>query len=549
MAAHRYWRLWCVENFGNAFAGNMAASSIELRVNSGGSNLSVTGNGTPSASAVGAAGFEADKAFDANTATYWYSGSVALPTWIKWDFGAGNAQDINHLTIINGTSPVSSQMIKRWTLQFSDDDVNWTPWMYSTTNNTSAQTNTPTSWAWSSDMVPSATVAATAPMLTFYARTGARAETMTVSAPTVVVRGGPKIEATAPMPTLNAFFGNRFELTLPSPEVLVEVDASTGNRLEVALPMPAIGATAGPRASAALPMPTLQMTGTTTILIEVSAALPMPTAAVQISRRGQITASSTLPMPTLLARGGAQARNTMSAPTLVMSGKTGSVISVQDALPMPTAAISVTSQPYVSAVIEAALPMLVPGPYTRIISMLPMPQLAIDGRTVVAVTYETYAVNLKPKARFREEPVNEVTRYTNYPFEQIVTYQGNTYGVGPTGLFLLGGSTDYASPTPTAIPWAWKTALSDNDKPQLKTPLSVYFSGRVGAAATVTLYAGESGNNAYTYTTPRDANPQSYRQKFGRGLKTRYMALGMSGTTALEIDKIDLEVSTLQRKL
>ena len=226
-----------------------------------------------------------------------------------------------------------------------------------------------------------------------------------------------------------------------------------------------------------------------------------------------------------------------------MAGATGSVGRLAVTLPMITAELSGTAQAY--AIIDAVLPMLVAGPYGRITAMLPMMQASLSGRTVIAVTYEAYAVNLKPKARYREELVNEVTRYTNYPFNQVIRFQNQYLGIADNGVYLIGGATDNAA----AIPWAWKTALTDNKAPQLKRPVSAYFSGRVGQAATVTLYTGESGSNAYSYSTPRDATPQNYRQKFGLGVRTRYYALGMAGTAALELDKINMEVAQLSRKL
>lgn len=174
-----------------------------------------------------------------------------------------------------------------------------------------------------------------------------------------------------------------------------------------------------------------------------------------------------------------------------------------------------------------------------------MARAEISIRSVVTVTYEAYAVNLKHNPKPRIEPVDEVTRYTNYPFNQIVRYKNQYYGIANGGIYLIGGNTDSG----TAIPWAWKTALEDNNTLEKKTVRSAYFSGRVGPDAEITVYTGESGQNAYTYTTPRDASPQNYRKVFGRGIKGRYYAVGVTGDTTLDLDGWDLEVDKHARKI
>jgi len=168
-----------------------------------------------------------------------------------------------------------------------------------------------------------------------------------------------------------------------------------------------------------------------------------------------------------------------------------------------------------------------------------------SGHTVVAVTYEAYSVNLKHTS---EKPIDEVTRHTNLPFDQIVRWGNSYYGAGATGLFLLGGTTDYAA-VATAIPWTFKTAMTDDETPVKKTVRAVRFAGRVGPSATVTIYPGEPGSTPYTYTTPRDATAQNYRQVLGRGIKARYYALGMAGDGVFELDTFEPEVDKLTRKL
>ena len=82
-----------------------------------------------------------------------------------------------------------------------------------------------------------------------------------------------------------------------------------------------------------------------------------------------------------------------------------------------------------------------------------------------------------------------------------------------------------------------------------KTAVSAYLGARFGPAATVSLYAGEKDPHAYHYSTPRDARAQNHRQRFGRGIKERYLSIGVSGTDALELDSIEFEIATMTRRL
>lgn len=173
--------------------------------------------------------------------------------------------------------------------------------------------------------------------------------------------------------------------------------------------------------------------------------------------------------------------------------------------------------------------------------------LTATGGNVIVATYEAYALNLKHDPALRD-PVDELTRYTNFPFMAIVRFRGAYLGVGTAGVYELGGTTDYAA-TPTEIPWAWRTAITDFGAAHKKSVESVYFGGRMPPAATVTAYIGESGSSAYSFTTPRGAYAQNYRQKLGRGIKTRYIAIGATGEGALTVDDLKSNIAQLARSI
>jgi hypothetical protein len=191
--------------------------------------------------------------------------------------------------------------------------------------------------------------------------------------------------------------------------------------------------------------------------------------------------------------------------------------------------------------IDAVLPAITTGNHGSIWALLPGITATLVGTATVTATYEAYALNLKHNA----EGPDELTRYTNYPFDRIVRYKNSYFGMNSTGLYLLEGTTDDG----TAIAFDVKTHKTDFGSPQKKTVEYAYFGGRMGAAATVTLHVGETSSEAYAYTTPRGATAQNYRQPFGRGIKNRYYALEAAGSGDLTIDSITLNVATLARKV
>lgn len=133
MAAHRYWRLFITVNNGDSLT---AVDELDLRASGGGSRLSVTGNGTATASSTypgGGGNYAPSGAFDGvafstnPSPNAWFSNTTGTPWWLKWDFGAGNAQDINWMGLTNvPLAPNVVNAVKRAVLQWSDDDAAWT---------------------------------------------------------------------------------------------------------------------------------------------------------------------------------------------------------------------------------------------------------------------------------------------------------------------------------------------------------------------------------------------------------------------------------------
>lgn len=252
-------------------------------------------------------------------------------------------------------------------------------------------------------------------------------------------------------------------------------------------------------------------------------------------------------MGALVGYGGALISITTPMGTLQSSFNGGAVMRGAITAPLFDLSATLTRNGKLSA--DLLSPMLQRAGVLQAWLIAPGATLTAIGTAVVAVSYEAYALNLKHNPTPGVEPVDELTRYTNYPFDRIVRYKNSYFGMNNTGLYLLEGTTDFATPTPTEVPWSYKTALMDMKSVQLKNVSMAYFGGRMGPAATVSVYVGEASTSSYAYTTPRDATAQNYRQPLGKGLKSRYYAFGASGTGELTLDTLSLDVAVLARKV
>ncbi|MDP2323537.1 MAG: hypothetical protein Q8N51_05850 [Gammaproteobacteria bacterium] len=367
--------------------------------------------------------------------------------------------------------------------------------------------------------------------------------------PSLVLRafGGACGAATLPVLTVEAAGGGSAEMLLPSVLCSAVGHESTGEQAgHVILPMFALSAySAG---SAEVTLPTLLGAGAGVVenIGIAEMALPAITCESTGSAGGVGSASLTLADAySLIGYSGAVISVTLTGGyAFTATGRAGSVCAARITLPM-FELVAAGTQTFGHA--DMVLPALTMTPTGRAWLALPSLALVAVGTATVTATYEAYAINLKHSA---EDATDEVTRYTNFPFTHIVRYQNSYFGANSTGLYLLEGTTDHAT-TPTAIPWAFRTAVTDFGYPEFKTVESACIGGRLGAAETLTLYAGEGKQTqAYAYTTPRGELAQNYRQKFGKGIRNhRYYALGANGSGELAIDTIGFNVVKLSRRI
>lgn len=362
----------------------------------------------------------------------------------------------------------------------------------------------------------------------------------------LAVYTGAQSVMTAPMQALTATLGSQITIAAPMQTVrVVAHDASNDNALRVTAPMQSVTMRGGMAASLTGPSPSVDADLTGTALLSASLRAPLPTVSMTATVSAMLRAALSGPGPSVQSFTGARIALVGPMGAALAAGQGGAVGSVTATCPVFDLTVEMTRQANAQFDLTAPSPTMGEG-RLRAAMAAPSAQLAFTGYAVVAVTYEAYALNLKHAG----ESVNdELTRYTNFPFTAIVRFRGAYYGVGAAGLYRLTGTTDFADPTPTAIPWAWKTGVGDFGSTSKKTISAVYFGGRMPAAATVTLYAGEDAGTAYSHTNPRGSDGQNYRQKFGKGVKDRYYAVGASGTGALTLDNLEFDIAQLTRRI
>jgi len=373
---------------------------------------------------------------------------------------------------------------------------------------------------------------------------------LTAPKATLSAYGGGIAHISAPIPAIFASGGSFAALTAPSPQLTSIGHNSYGEQAAfLTAPSPTLIITAGANSKLTAPKATFSAAGTVTIWGAADLTTPNPTLASTGTVSGMASASLTPSRPNLVGYGGAVCSVTLTGKATVQStGTTGSIGVAQITAPLFELTSTATAQNHGSANLLCPSPAL--GGQAQAWLAPPTATLTSIGTAVVTASYEAYAINLlrsvdrNPNNNY-VAPLDEVTRYTNYPFTHVVRYQGSYYGANSTGLYLLEGTTDDG----TAIPFAVKTAVTDFKTPNKKTLASAYFSGRFGPASTISLHEGEKTPNTYSFTTPRGTLAQNHRQKFGKGTKGRYFALSVSGTGTCELDGIEPEVHQLTRRI
>ena len=354
-------------------------------------------------------------------------------------------------------------------------------------------------------------------------------------------------ELTSPKGVLKSFPGARATLTAPMGTLRSVSHDSTGERaFNGVSPMGQLVARTGATARMQAPMGVL--VASVTVPISVRAELTGPSGSLVSSSTVGVMVRADLRLSragTLVATTGAQAKMTGPMGALQAIATAGVLVRFAGSVPMGELNAMIAAGVVVRA--ELLSPMIRPTARAAAQLVAPMGRLTAMATAVVAVVYEAYAVNLKPGPKMP----NQVTRYTAYPFNQIVRFQGRYIGVADDGLYELGGDTDYDATTPAGPAWAWYTGETDFNSPQKKNVREAMFAGRLGPSATASVSVREAVAQTYDATIVRGSSAQNHRIKYGRGLSARYWSFGWSdpdGGTC-EPDAIEFEAAELGRKL
>lgn len=349
---------------------------------------------------------------------------------------------------------------------------------------------------------------------------------------------------TAPRATLAAFGGARIDVVAPMIELSALGSLSTYG-VKAQAPMARVAGFGGLSCSLTAPKPTLLAVGTAWVKGGAAIEAPAPTLTATGTVSAVASSATLAPMAKVIGYFGAVASIEVAGKIVVAaSGTAGATGGATIKAPLYELTASGAAQNYGIAILAAPSARMAASGAAWILA--PGAQLTAIGTAVVAVSYEAYALNLKHS---NPDSPDELTRYTNYPFDKILRYENSYFGVNATGLYLLEGSTDFADPTPTKVPWAFKTGMTDFDMPNLKTVNWAYFGGRMAPAATVSIHFGDTGEQSYAYATPRGASAQNYRQPFGRGIKSRYYAFEAEGSGELSLDSMMFDIAKLARKV
>lgn len=182
-------------------------------------------------------------------------------------------------------------------------------------------------------------------------------------------------------------------------------------------------------------------------------------------------------------------------------------------------------------------PALVAAPTGEAWLVGPSLQIYALGGEVVATSYEAYSINLKTGA---------VTRYTNFPFDNVLRFGDKFFGVKADGVFELTGDTDDGQPISATI----TTFFTDFASANFKRVPWVYVVGRLGGSLGVTV--APAGGTPYTYPSAGAYTGQTltHRARVGRGIKaTRYSFSFDNNGHAFELDRVEAVVDVLTRAM
>ena len=339
-------------------------------------------------------------------------------------------------------------------------------------------------------------------------------------------------------------------LMLPGYSLLANGSVSSVGKAELTTSFSAVGYT-GASAKLLAPVYAINAVGSVQNMARAMLVAPSPVlvASGQVSSVGKAALTLTGKVTLKSSTGWRAAALTFSGGyTLNSTGIQDSLAHARLTAPQMTLLADAITETVARA--DLLLPMIRSSAPTTAVLTIPTYQIRFTASGDIALEYEAYSLTLShaidTPIQSTEVSIDAMTRYTRYPFTQIVRLGSSYYGAAADGLYLLEGDTDNGLP----IEWDFELTQNDFQQANLKRIVSAVVGGRIPPLTNFTLKIGERADESYSYNNAHDATVQNYRQRFGRGVRARYLSVGMNCAQGsdFEIDTLSMEVETLSRK-
>lgn len=168
--------------------------------------------------------------------------------------------------------------------------------------------------------------------------------------------------------------------------------------------------------------------------------------------------------------------------------------------------------------------------------LLPAMWGSFSGEENLAAGLDAWAINTR---------TNAVTSYPAYPANSLARYNGTYLAAGPSGLILLDSSDALESGTG----WRIRTGQLDDKRATLKRLTELLLALRYDGPVNVRIWRDDE--TYYDYALPnRRANVlHQVRAKPGRGSRSRYYKIELSGTGRLELDSLQATMPDTSRRI
>jgi hypothetical protein len=275
--------------------------------------------------------------------------------------------------------------------------------------------------------------------------------------------------------------------------------------LNIQIPMMTVSMSTGESVEGALnidiPMPSVYFSGRQEIQGIFSLSIPMP----RLSMTGVINETGSLNI-------------TIPMISLSASAIPGAVGILNLSIPMPK--FSMSAYPSVEGDLSITIPIL----------LFKMQE--------TVSTYLTMVMNTKNKA---------LTIYNNYNFNSMCSFGGKNFGIDLTGTGiheLDSGKLDNGAP----IEWNIKTGYLDMEQKEKKRLIESWLSYKTDGDIKFTVI--QPNGEEYEYIlTGIDATETGLRLKFGKGIKSKYIAINLSDINGsnLSLDEWKLHFAKLPK--